>query len=356
MVPPASTPDEQYLDFSDRLYTQSYLAEVPTHGQFELTFRCPLKCTFCYCTCYTSPEYTRNELTTAQVITILDQAAEAGCLWMTLSGGDPFIRPDFRQIYDHCVKLGFITSIFASGLIVTDDWIEHFRNYPPFKLELPLYGVTANTYEAVSGKKNTFGRAVSNIKKLINAGISVRIKSKILKTNVAEIEQLKLFVEQELGLEFEPYYFLYARLDGSTDHLENRLSPLQIRILEEKFGSLGCDSSTQAQTSDETNPKLFRCAAGVNSFYINPYGEMNFCTYVRTSSYDLKSGTLRDGVKKLKQELLTLTRSADDSCTSCSIQSTCSNCPGHAVVETGSMFGRSEYLCQTNQVLRGGTL
>ena len=343
----------EYKDFSLKMYDKSYLGEVPTHGHFELTFKCPLKCVFCYCTCYTNPEYTKNEVTTLEAKKILDQAAEAGCLWMTFSGGDPFIRSDFKEIYEHAYSLGFIISIFCSGLIVTDEWLDLLQKKPPFKMELPLYGITEEVYERVSGKKNTFQKAISNIKKLQKAGLNIKIKSKILSLNLHESLALKSFVEIELGLTFNPNHFLYPRLDKTSEHLQYRLSPHQIKMLEMVYGEMNCDSSTENQQADEVNPKLFRCAAGVNSFYINPYGELNFCTYVRESSFNLKKGDLKEGIRILKNNLLTKTYDNASDCKSCSIQGSCQNCPGHAVLETGKLDGKSEYLCEVNHVRRG---
>ncbi|MBI3557819.1 MAG: radical SAM protein, partial [Deltaproteobacteria bacterium] len=341
--------EQEYGDFSARLYGKAYNGRIPAVGHFELTFKCPLECMFCYCTVYTSPEHTRREVTTEQAVRILDQAADAGCLWMTFSGGDPFIRPDFMQIYNHAIARGLICTIFCSGLLATDEWIRHLQKNPPLKIELPLYGITKATYEATSGKKNTFERAVANIRKMIAAGLPIRIKSKIIDLNAHEVPALKHFVETELGVDFNPSWDLYPRLDGSKDHLAHRLNPLEVRKLEAlNDGPMGCESSTANLVSDELNPKVFRCASGVNSFYVNPYGELNFCTFVRQASYDLKTGNIAHGVAQLYDHLLSMTYDDGTSCKSCAIQGSCGNCPGHAVLETGSLTGKSQYLCDEN--------
>lgn len=341
-----------YGEFSAALNRKGHAGKLPMVGQFELTFKCALECFFCYCTVYTSPEHTKREVSTAEAKAILTKVAEAGCLWMTFSGGDPFVRPDFREIYAHARALGIIPSIFCSGLIATDDWIEYLRENRPLRIELPLYGVTRETYEAVSGKKNTFDRAVANIRKFVAAGLPVRIKSKISKKNFHERDALGEFIEKELGLEFNPSWDIHPRLDGSRDHLVDRLDPLEVRILESRHGVVGCDSSTESLRSDDVNPKVFRCGAGVHSFYVNPYGELNFCSYVRKAAFDVKTGDLGEGMQKLREELLGLEYADGHSCKTCAIQAGCENCPGHAVLETGSYTGKSQYLCDVNHELR----
>lgn len=343
----------EYKDFSAALYEKSFAAQIPTHGHFELTFKCALKCVFCYCTCYTSPEHTRRELATDEVKRIISEAAASGCLWMTLSGGDPFIRPDFREIYDHVIASGIIPTIFASGLIMDDSWIEHLRKNPPLKIEVPFYSCHPETYEKIAGRKGTFTKAVHNIKKMRAAGLPVKLKTKIMTLNLHEVKELETFLEEEFSLELSANYFLYPRLDHSRDHLVYRLSPPQIQKLEKELTVTGCESSSTQLQGDEHNPKLFRCAAGINSFYINPYGELNFCTYVRQSSFDLKAGSIIEGVRVLREDLLSRTYPANSSCTKCSIQGSCQNCPGHAFLETGRLDGKSDYLCSVNHAVRG---
>ena len=125
------TAGQEYQDFALRVYDKGFETETLTMGQIELTFDCPLKCVFCYCTPYMKPEFTRRELSTERWLGVLDEAAEAGCLWMTFSGGDPFMRRDFREIYDHARALGMIVTIYCSGLILTDEWVAHLRELPP---------------------------------------------------------------------------------------------------------------------------------------------------------------------------------------------------------------------------------
>lgn len=349
--------NSEYGVFSESLYDKSFSTSTPTHGHFELTFRCPLACDFCYCSCYISDAHVARELNTDQVIRILEEAAQMGCLWITFSGGDPFLRKDFITIYKHAQSLGLIVSVFCSGLIFTQEWRELFKSYPPFKLEFPLYGSSAAVHEAVSGIKGSFSKIITNLKRMQEDGISVRVKTKVTKKNLADVQSLRNFLEDEFQLEFRSNYFLYPKLNGDSEHLSERLSKEEIVALEKEISFEKCDSKTEILSEDlgeaSVSTKLFRCAAGVNSFYVNPYGELNFCTYVRQSSYDLKQGSLKEGMAKLRRELLQLEYPKGSACGTCSIQGSCQNCPGHAYLETGTLEGKSDYLCEVNKALSG---
>ena len=103
---------------------------------------------------------------------------------------------------------------------------------------------------------------------------------------------------------------------------------------------------------DPYDPRLFRCAAGVNLFYVNPYGKLNFCSYLRAVSYDLAGGSLLEGVRSLRERLLGQERDEGAPCKTCSIYGSCESCPAKAYLATGDMHSRDPDLCELNQVRR----
>jgi MoaA/NifB/PqqE/SkfB family radical SAM enzyme len=93
------TPDttQSYSEFGISLQRATNGARVPLNGSFELTFRCNLRCIHCYI-----PDYSgAGELSTGEVKRILSEAADEGCLWMLLTGGEVLSRRDFPEIYLH---------------------------------------------------------------------------------------------------------------------------------------------------------------------------------------------------------------------------------------------------------------
>ena len=73
---------------------------MPVSGAFDLTYRCNLRCVHCYCGHATAQSPAQGaELGTDEVLRLLAEAADAGCLQLVLSGGEPLLRRDFAQIY-----------------------------------------------------------------------------------------------------------------------------------------------------------------------------------------------------------------------------------------------------------------
>jgi len=150
-------PEISLAQFGERLYNNAVAKRIPITGSFELTFRCNLSCAHCYCNLPPNDQDTiEKELSTEEVFNILDQIAEAGCLWLLITGGEPLLRPDFFEVYTYAKKKGFIITLFTNGTLITPEIADYLVQWPPFKVEITLYGVTSETHESVTGIPGSF--------------------------------------------------------------------------------------------------------------------------------------------------------------------------------------------------------
>ena len=89
-------PDSGYLPFRDRLYRKALRSRVPLAGSIEVTASCNLRCRHCY----VAGEAGRyDEMCTEELLGLIDQLADAGCLWLLITGGEPLMRSDFEAFY-----------------------------------------------------------------------------------------------------------------------------------------------------------------------------------------------------------------------------------------------------------------
>jgi MoaA/NifB/PqqE/SkfB family radical SAM enzyme len=109
---------------------------VPLSGSIELDLRCNLRCLHCY----RDGEWPKGILDTEEVKSVLDQLAEAGTLWLLLTGGEIFLRPDFFEIYDHARKLGLLVTLFTNGTMITEKIADRLQKDPPDAVEISPMG------------------------------------------------------------------------------------------------------------------------------------------------------------------------------------------------------------------------
>jgi PqqA peptide cyclase len=81
---------------------------------FELTYRCPLQCVFCY-NPVNFAQHSR-ELATSDWLRVLNEARALGAVQLGLSGGEPLLRDDLEEITAEAHRLGFYTNLITSGV------------------------------------------------------------------------------------------------------------------------------------------------------------------------------------------------------------------------------------------------
>src|SRR5688572_20006691 len=116
-----------YASFSRALHVQVSASNrrLPLSGTIEVTRRCPLTCSHCYNNLPTGDRQAQaGELTLAEHQRLLDQLADAGCLWLLYTGGEIFVRPDFLDIYRYAKTKGFLITLFTNGTMITPEIIE----------------------------------------------------------------------------------------------------------------------------------------------------------------------------------------------------------------------------------------
>lgn len=337
-----------YSEWRDSLYSKARLKRIPLSGGIELTFRCNNNCIHCYCNLPASDrEEMLREMDTVTVKRILDSVADAGCLRLFFTGGEPLLRKDFRDIWIHSKKRGILLTLFTNGTLIDDDMADFLSEWRPFSVEITLYGATERTYEAVTRVRGSFKRCMNGIDKLIKRNIPLKLKTVAMRENFREIGMMKeIAKEKAIGFRFDP--LISSRLDMDRSPLSQRLSPDEIVSLD-----LMSDERSHAwmefcgtMPSQRVSDNLYECGAGANSFHIDPYGNLMICIMARREKYNLKVGSFEEGWYNFIKEIKDRRVSPDNKCMGCNIYYICGNCPGWSQIENGDDESPVDYLCK----------
>jgi radical SAM protein with 4Fe4S-binding SPASM domain len=320
---------------------------IPAQGSFALTHRCNLRCQHCYVRTTDNGETARNELTTQEAFKILDQCAETGCLSLLLTGGEPLLRPDFREIYTHAKLLGMFVTVFTNGTLVSKEHAEMFADLPPRAVEITLYGATPETYEKVTGIRGSFRRCVDGMERLLKYGVSLRMKTTLLTTNRHELPAMEKMA-LDYGAKFRFDACIFPRLDGDKFPLTFRTSPEDAAVAEladperarewrDFFGRMSASAASDS---------LYWCAAGITAFHVDANGQLQPCMMVRNVQYNLKGGNFADGWLEVVSRTKDKKAGLNSRCRNCDKKVLCGYCPGFFELESGSEHEPSEYLCR----------
>jgi hypothetical protein len=104
-----------YLDF-ERVDPHSQALTAPLRLDCALTYRLPVGTE----ASAAPTKRVDRELTTDEWCTILDKAWQAGIPHVTLTGGEPTLRPDLPEIIAHAEKNGQVCGLLSDGLKLAD--------------------------------------------------------------------------------------------------------------------------------------------------------------------------------------------------------------------------------------------
>ncbi|MFZ3138773.1 MAG: radical SAM protein [Thermodesulfovibrionales bacterium] len=317
---------------------------IPLSGTLDLTHRCNLRCVHCYLG--HSRNMLQKEMDTKQILSLIDEFTEAGCLYFLISGGEPLLRSDFPDIYRHAKNNGLIVTVFTNGTLITNTVLELFHDLPPYAIEISLYGATSSTYEKISCVPGSYEQSLNGIKQLLYNKIRVRLKTILMTLNSHEFFDIKSMADK-FGVKFRFDAAIFPCLNSDKAPLNLRVSPEEaiekefsdeenvvqwIKYFEKSQGSILSDN-------------LYHCGAGVDNFYIDPYGNLKPCLMTTNITYNIANGGFLKGWHDVSHIRDKKAEENIHDCTQCEKIHLCGFCPAFFELETGSENIRSEYLC-----------
>jgi MoaA/NifB/PqqE/SkfB family radical SAM enzyme len=331
-IPKIQTLDQKR--FWSALSRKGAQQRVPVQAMIELTYGCNLRCVHCY-----NPTHqAKDELATAQITTLIDQLAEAGCLHLGLTGGEIFTRRDLFEILAYAKAKGFAVTLLTNATLITPERADRIQALRPHCVEISIYGATQETYERVTRIHGSFQAFLTGVQLLRERTVPLLIKMPVMTFNQHEVLQARALVEG-WGIKFVYSCEIHPRVDGSLEPLQYRI-PTQdvIRVDDAMLGARRwrVEGGEEKRECCQAGQGLFTCKCGKRSLAVTPYGRMNLCVSLPTPQYDLRSGTVSEGWKTLVELVDRANAKPGDAyeCPTCPVQGHCRQGPMNAWLET----------------------
>ena len=283
--------------WSKQLFQRFQGKPFPLTGQWELTCRCNLKCVMCYTDPFNTPEQISQELSYEEIVRILDEIHGEGCLELTFTGGEPFARRDFLDIYSYAKNKGFLLTIFTNGTLITSRIADHLKAYPPSMIEVSFHGLTQQSFDQITLGNGSYKRCLEGIALILERNLPLTLKTVGMNINRDEILKIKEFVggldekvQYKFGSDIRP------RLNGSEDVYQYQLPQEEIQAIERADEDFRADRTRQDRCEQEwIDEGKQMCGGGRYKFNIDAYGQLQLCSNNRRRSYDLREGSFQKG-------------------------------------------------------------
>jgi heme b synthase len=128
---------------------------------WESTVACNLACVHCRASAQTTPE--ADEMTTAEVMRLIDQLVELGSPIFIVSGGEPLMRPDIYDIAAYGSQRGLRVAVSPNGTLVTPEAVRQLKGAGVRRISVSIDGSTAERHDAVRGQAGAFEAALEGL-------------------------------------------------------------------------------------------------------------------------------------------------------------------------------------------------
>jgi radical SAM protein with 4Fe4S-binding SPASM domain len=343
---------KSYTEFSASIHARSVSKRAALAGTIEVTRRCPLVCSHCYNNLPMGDREARlKEMTLAEHCRLVDELFDAGTLWLLYSGGEIFARKDFLEIYTYAHKKGMLITLFTNGTLITEAIADYLVQFRPFAIEITLYGRTRETYERLTQVRGSFDRCMKGIEVLMDRKLPLALKTVGLTVNKHEIWAMKEFADG-LGLDFKFDSTINPRVDCSSSPLAVRLSAEEIVELDlgdarrvEGWQELAAHFSKPVRSGPEGD-EMYHCGGGINSFSIDPYGNIGICVLSTKETFNIRDGHFIEGWEMFLGKTRQKRRTRPTKCDECAIKAMCGMCPAQGELEHGDAERPVEFLCE----------
>lgn len=338
---------------------------IPVGGTFELTARCNFNCPMCYVHMNQNDiAAIGEELTAQQWISIAKEARDAGVVFLLLTGGEPFIRKDFFEIYNAVKAMGMMVSINTNGSMLDGEIRRQLLENPPFRINISLYGGCNETYRGMCGQ-DAFDRVLENIRALKEAGVDVRLSVSITQHNRQDLKKIHEIADQlQIPIRATSYMFPPIRVNGARYGSGSRLSAKDaaesavewdmLRFSAEEFAGRA-ENLKKFTAVEETECSVdldegISCRAGRSSFWMTWNGTMLPCGMLPApTAKPLEEGFLA-AWERIRQQTRLI--HIPKECAACPKRSICGVCAAICITETGFYDQVPEYKCRmTDEII-----
>ena len=349
----------------ERLSEKAARNKLPIMAAMELLPVCNLHCKMCYVRKSMSEVRSAGGLKDAQWwLSVAKQAADMGLLYPLLTGGEPFLHPQFREIFTGMQDMGMQVSINSNATLIDRELAQWLGKHRPIRINITLYGASEESYQNLCGSADAYGKVRQAVALLKEYDVPVKFNASITPDNFADLEKMVSFAKENGSpIQVATYMFPPIRRDSSMVGKNERLSPEDAALARvmadfhqnEPLWFMGQTERysrflplDQVLKLEQNGAQMgMTCRAGLCSAWIDWKGNLSNCGMYGSVELDMAGRSFQDAWKELVEKTAEIRY--ESHCAVCPNQHLCHPCIVMIYNECGDLNGRPDYVCRMNQ-------
>ncbi len=339
------------------LQGQAHARMIPLNVSLELTLRCNIRCLHCYNfdrdtrgpACGSDAASAEPELSLDEIFRVMAELREAGCLFLSLTGGEVLSSPHLFPVLDRARDLGFAVQLLSNGTLLRPGVAARLGSYRNLMgVSVSLYGATPEVHDGITQVRGSWRRTLDGVDRLRAQKVAVRLKVIVMRPNAHEVGAMRALAA-ERGLPTLIDLTITARHDGTT-------SSLAVRVTEQQLEELyrGPLADLRPQGSRVVDEGAFACNCARGNGAISARGEVFPCVSVPWSAGNVRQQPFGEIWRSspVFQKIRGLKMADYPGCAPCPDKAFCSRDRGAAYNASGSYTGNDPFVCTAAGVAR----
>ncbi|MFN8368481.1 MAG: GTP 3',8-cyclase MoaA [Candidatus Kapaibacterium sp.] len=151
---------------------------VHDYLRISLTDTCNLRCTYCDPADFEEHHFSRTRMTAEEIDTIAGLFVQQGIKKIRITGGEPLIRKDAKEILRRLAKYPVTLALTTNGVFVHEH-IDTFKEVGLRSVNVSLDSLKKETFLAIA-KRNEFERVYDNIRLLLKEDFHVKVNMVVM--------------------------------------------------------------------------------------------------------------------------------------------------------------------------------
>ncbi|MFA5276827.1 MAG: radical SAM protein [Candidatus Omnitrophota bacterium] len=261
---------EKVMNYAEKVKRGESIAIL----QFQYDYRCNFRCQHC---CTSRMQKKQRHFSIEDVRELSRQADELGLAHITITGGEPLLFPDLKELVEAIDPQKFYIAMDSNGWLLDKEKAKYLKSIGIEKVHLSLDSVSASEHDDFRRKPGSHERVLKAIDASLGAGLSVLLNTVVTKQR-AHSQEFIDFLEFTKGLGVGVVMMLAkpaGSWEGNLDVILNEDDLACVRKLEKRYHVF--THLVPAYGFD------FGCIAVKRMVSVTRYGDVMPCPWIHTS-------------------------------------------------------------------------
>ncbi|MCL1934993.1 MAG: radical SAM protein [Defluviitaleaceae bacterium] len=166
---------------------------LPISCELNITNYCNLDCYFCSANCSSKKDF--HKINMKNLDKIIMQLKRVKCMYVSISGGEPMIHPEFFSIVKKLSENEFIVTLTTNGTLINKETINHIISCGIKWVQISIHSFNGETCKKIMG--SDVQSKIFNALDIVNSTEGVGISACIVKNvnNYNEINDISKYLK-----------------------------------------------------------------------------------------------------------------------------------------------------------------